>query len=48
MCSNFGLNLHPGRKPAAIQWQWYLLALRLRDRVRRWLQRGARPAGSTR
>ena len=23
MCSNFGMNLHPGRKPCALQWQWY-------------------------
>ncbi len=31
MCSNFGLNLHPDRQPCAVQWQWYHLALRLRD-----------------
>ena len=23
MCSNFGMNLHPGRKPCALQWEWY-------------------------
>jgi hypothetical protein len=32
MCSNFGLNLHPGRKPCALQWQWYNLWLRFRRR----------------
>jgi hypothetical protein len=31
MCSNFGLNLHPDRTPCAVQWQWYRLALRVRD-----------------
>jgi hypothetical protein len=31
MCSNFGLNLHPDRPPCAVQWQWYRLALRVRD-----------------
>jgi hypothetical protein len=35
MCSNFGLNLHPGRKPCALQWQWYNLAMRTFERVRR-------------
>ncbi|MDR3762680.1 MAG: hypothetical protein P4M01_01150 [Acidobacteriota bacterium] len=35
MCSNFGLNLHPGRKPAALQWQWYNLARQLWQRLRR-------------
>lgn len=35
MCSNFGLNLHPDRPPCAVQWQWYHLALRLRDRFAR-------------
>ena len=33
MCSNFGLNLHPGRKPCALQWQWYGLFTRLRRRL---------------
>jgi hypothetical protein len=32
MCSNFGLNLHPGRKPCALQWQWYNFWMRLRRR----------------
>jgi hypothetical protein len=35
MCSNFGLNLHPGRKPCALQWQWYNLATRTFERLRR-------------
>jgi hypothetical protein len=35
MCSNFGLNLHPGRKPAALQWQWYNFATRTYERLRR-------------
>jgi len=32
MCSNFGLNLHPGRKPCALQWQWYNFFSKLRRR----------------
>ena len=32
MCSNFGLNLHPGRKPCALQWQWYNFFGKLRRR----------------
>jgi hypothetical protein len=35
MCSNFGLNLHPGRKPCALQWQWYNFTTRLFARFRR-------------
>jgi len=35
MCSNFGLNLHPGRKPCALQWEWYHLFHRLWAKVRR-------------
>jgi hypothetical protein len=35
MCSNFGLNLHPGRKPCALQWQWYNFFTRLWSRLRR-------------
>jgi hypothetical protein len=35
MCSNFGLNLHPGRKPAALQWQWYNFFTRLHWQLRR-------------
>jgi hypothetical protein len=35
MCSNFGLNLHPGRKPCALQWQWYNFVTRLYGRLRR-------------
>lgn len=32
MCSNFGLNLHPDRKPCALQWQWYNFFSKLRKR----------------
>jgi hypothetical protein len=32
MCSNFGLNLHPDRKPCALQWQWYNFFSKLRER----------------
>jgi hypothetical protein len=35
MCSNFGLNLHPDRKPCALQWQWYNLATRAYEGFRR-------------
>lgn len=35
MCSNFGLNLHPGRKPAALQWQWYNFTTRTWELLRR-------------
>jgi hypothetical protein len=35
MCSNFGMNLHPGRKPCALQWQWYNFVTRLYDKLRR-------------
>jgi len=35
MCSNFGLNLHPGRKPCALQWQWYNFFTRTFERLRR-------------
>jgi hypothetical protein len=35
MCSNFGLNLHPDRKPCALQWQWYNFALRTFEALRR-------------
>jgi hypothetical protein len=35
MCSNFGMNLHPGRKPCALQWEWYRFFTRLSSRVRR-------------
>lgn len=35
MCSNFGLNLHPGRKPCALQWQWYSFITHLYSRFRR-------------
>ena len=34
MCSNFGFNMHPGRKPAALQWEWYNFVMRLIARVR--------------
>ena len=34
MCSNFGFNMHPGRKPAALQWEWYNFAMRLYAKVR--------------
>jgi hypothetical protein len=39
MCSNFGLNLHPGRKPAAQQWQWYYFALRMKAKLRKMFPR---------
>jgi hypothetical protein len=35
MCSNFGLNLHPGRKPCALQWQWYSFFTRVSAKLRR-------------
>jgi hypothetical protein len=35
MCSNFGLNLHPGRKPCALQWQWYNFFTSLYGKLRR-------------
>lgn len=35
MCSNFGLNLHPGRKPCALQWQWYTFITDLSAKLRR-------------
>jgi hypothetical protein len=35
MCSNFGLNLHPDRKPCALQWEWYRLVNRLWAKLRR-------------
>ncbi len=35
MCSNFGLNLHPDRKPCALQWQWYHFFARLSARLHR-------------
>jgi len=35
MCSNFGLNLHPGRKPCALQWQWYNFVTRMFEKLRR-------------
>jgi hypothetical protein len=35
MCSNFGLNLHPDRKPCALQWQWYNFATLTFERLRR-------------
>jgi hypothetical protein len=35
MCSNFGLNLHPGRKPCALQWQWYNFLTQLSAKLRR-------------
>jgi hypothetical protein len=35
MCSNFGMNLHPGRRPCALQWQWYNFATRTYERLRR-------------
>jgi hypothetical protein len=35
MCSNFGLNMHPGRKPCALQWQWYTFVMRLYGKLRR-------------
>jgi hypothetical protein len=31
MCSNFGLNLHPERKPCALQWEWHAFLVRLRS-----------------
>jgi hypothetical protein len=34
MCSNFGLNLHPGRKPCALQWEWYRMVSRLWGKLR--------------
>ncbi len=35
MCSDFGLNSHPGRKPCALQWEWYHFFHRLWGRLRR-------------
>jgi len=35
MCSNFGLNLHPDRVPAAVESHWRSVALR----VFAWLRR---------
>jgi hypothetical protein len=35
MCSNFGLNLHPERKPCALQWEWYHFFNRLWAKLRR-------------
>ncbi len=35
MCSNLELNLHPDRKPCALQWQWYHFFTRLSARLRR-------------
>jgi len=35
MCSNFGMNLHPGRKPCALQWEWYNFITRHWGRLRR-------------
>lgn len=35
MCSNFGFNMHPGRKPCALQWQWYTFVMRLSGKLRR-------------
>lgn len=35
MCSNFGLNMHPGKKPCALQWEWYHLFTRLWGKLRR-------------
>jgi hypothetical protein len=35
MCSNFGLNLHPERKPCALQWQWYHFFTQLSKKLRR-------------
>jgi hypothetical protein len=34
MCSNFGLNLHPDRKPCALQWEWYRFFNRLWGKLR--------------
>jgi hypothetical protein len=30
MCSNFGMNLHPDKKPCALQWEWHAFFTRLR------------------
>jgi hypothetical protein len=35
MCSNFGLNLHPERKPCALQWEWRAFFTRLRSYCRK-------------
>jgi hypothetical protein len=35
MCSNFGMNLHPDRKPCALQWQWYNFVTGLYGKLRR-------------
>jgi hypothetical protein len=31
MCSNFGMNLHPDRKPCGLHWEWYAFLVRLRS-----------------
>jgi len=35
MCSNFGMNLHPDRKPCGLQWEWHAFYFRLK----RWCRR---------
>ena len=35
MCSNFGMNLDPGGKPCALQWEWYNFFTRLFAKLRR-------------
>jgi hypothetical protein len=35
MCSNFGLNLHPNRTPAAVESRWYSVLLQLFAYLRR-------------
>jgi hypothetical protein len=35
MCSNFGLNLHPDRTPAAVESHWYSTVVRLFAYLRR-------------
>jgi hypothetical protein len=35
MCSNFGMNLHPGKKPGELQWEWYAFFMRLKNYWRR-------------
>jgi hypothetical protein len=37
MCSNFGLNLHPDRKPCAVQWEWHGFVVRLKSYWRKLL-----------
>ena len=42
MCSNFGLNLHPGRAPAPVESHWYSVFLRLLAYLRSRFSLGAK------